>query len=82
MVKTIEFPWEYGIYEGSVSASNPEGTDQGVVEGPYLFSYGDKVYISYSGATVDKYYCLGLMVADKEATSWIRTAGPMSIIRC
>ncbi|HIY19654.1 MAG TPA: family 43 glycosylhydrolase [Candidatus Blautia avistercoris] len=82
MVKTIEFPWEYGIYEGSVSASNPEGTDQGVVEGPYLFSYGDKVYISYSGATVDKYYCLGLMVADKgsdimDPDSWTNVNYPL-----
>ena len=46
-------------YEGSITASNPEGIDQPVVEGPFLFDYGDKVYISYSGATVDKYLHTG-----------------------
>ncbi len=66
-LKGLQWPWEFGIYEGSVTPSNPKGNDQGIVEGPYLFSYGDKVYISYSGATVDKYYCLGLMMADKDS---------------
>ena len=28
VIKSGEWPWEYGIYEGSISASNPEGTDQ------------------------------------------------------
>lgn len=64
-LKTSEWPWEYGKYEGSITADNPEGTDQPVVEGPFLFDYGDKVYMSYSGATVDQYYTLGLMMADK-----------------
>lgn len=65
LIKSGQWPWEYGVYEGSITANNPEGNDQLVVEGPYLFSYGDKVYISYSAATVDKFYTLGLMMADK-----------------
>lgn len=81
-IKAICFPWEYGIQEGSVSTSNPEGSDQGIVEGPYLFEYGDKVYISYSGATVDKYYCLGLMMAEKgsdlmDPASWTNVNYPV-----
>ncbi len=81
-LKGLEWPWEYGIYEGSVTASNPKGDDQGIVEGPYLFEYGDKVYISYSGATVDKYYCLGLMMADKgsnlmDPASWTHLPYPV-----
>lgn len=82
VIKSGEWPWEYGVYEGSISASNPEGTDQLVVEGPYLFEYGDKVYISYSAATVDKYYTLGLMMADKgsdlmDPDSWINIPYPL-----
>ena len=82
VIKSGEWPWEYGIYEGSISASNPEGTDQLVVEGPYLFEYGDKVYISYSAATVDKYYTLGLMMADKgsdlmDPASWTNIPYPL-----
>lgn len=65
LIKSGQWPWEYGVYEGSITVNNPEGNDQLVVEGPYLFSYGDKVYISYSAATVDKFYTLGLMMADK-----------------
>ena len=64
-LKVSEWPWEYGKFEGSITAQNPEGIDQPVVEGPFLFDYGDKVYMSYSGGTVDKFYTLGLMMADK-----------------
>ena len=82
VIKSGEWPWEYGVYEGSISASNPEGTDQLVVEGPYLFEYGDKIYISYSAATVDKYYTLGLMMADKgsdlmDPDSWTNIPYPL-----
>ena len=53
-----------------------------MVEGPYLFEYGDKVYISYSAATVDKYYTLGLMMADKgsdlmDPASWTNIPYPL-----
>lgn len=80
-LKGLQWPWEFGVAEGSVTESNPKGDDQGIVEGPYLFEYGDKVYISYSGATVDKYYCLGLMMADKnsnlmDASSWTQVPYP------
>lgn len=80
-LKGLQWPWEYGIFEGSVTVDNPKGNDQGIVEGPYLFEYGDKVYISYSGATVDKYYCLGLMMADKgsdlmDPASWTQLPYP------
>ena len=81
-LKGLQWPWEYGVAEGSVTDSNPEGNDQGIVEGPYLFEYGDKVYISYSGATVDKYYCLGLMMADRgsnlmDPASWTQVPYPV-----
>lgn len=81
-LKGLQWPWEFGIEEGSVTESNPRGNDQGIVEGPYLFAYGDKVYISYSGATVDKYYCLGLLMADKESNlmdpaSWTQVPYPL-----
>lgn len=66
-VDAIQWPWEYGVQDGSITAANPEGTDQGIVEGPYLFSHGDQMYLSYSGATVDKYYTLGLLKAAKGA---------------
>ncbi len=82
VLKSGDWPWEYGIYEGSINASRPEGTDQLVVEGPYLFEYGDKVYISYSAATVDKFYTLGLMMADKgsdimDPSSWTNVSYPL-----
>ncbi|WP_440322184.1 family 43 glycosylhydrolase [Laedolimicola sp.] len=82
LLKSGEWPWEYGVYEGSITASNPEGNDQLVVEGPYMFSYGDKVYMSYSAATVDKYYTLGLMMADKgsdlmDPESWTNIPYPL-----
>lgn len=59
VIKSGEWPWEYGVYEGSITASNPKGNDQLVVEGPYMFAYGNKVYISYSAATVDKILYIG-----------------------
>lgn len=65
VIRDLTYPWEYGILSGSFSPSNPEGTDQGVIEGQYLFEHGDKVYMTYSGGTVDQYYCLGVMMADK-----------------
>ena len=82
VIKSGEWPWEYGIYEGSITSSNQEGNDQLVVEGPYMFSYGDKVYISYSAATVDKFYTLGLMMADKGSDlmnpdSWTHVTYPL-----
>ncbi len=82
VIKSGEWPWEYGVYEGSITASNPEGNDQLVVEGPYMFAYGDKVYISYSAATVDKYYTLGLLMADKgsdlmDPASWTHVTYPL-----
>ena len=81
VIKSGEWPWEYGVYEGSITASNQEGNDQLVIEGPYLFEYGDKIYISYSAATVDKYYTLGLMMADKgsdimDPASWTHVTYP------
>ncbi len=47
-----------------------------------MFSYGNKVYISYSAATVDKFYTLGLMMADKGSDlmnpdSWTHVTYPL-----
>jgi hypothetical protein len=44
-----------------------EGSDQGVVEAPFMFEHGEYIYIAYSGGTVDKYYTTNLMRASKNA---------------
>jgi GH43 family beta-xylosidase len=56
VIKSLEWPFEYGKH-------NIEGTDQGIVEGAAVLAYGDKLYLSYAGATVDKYYCTAVMTA-------------------
>ncbi|MFC3495664.1 family 43 glycosylhydrolase [Glycomyces rhizosphaerae] len=59
-------PFHYGKQEGSYSSTN-EGVDQCVVEGPYVVEHDGRIYLTYSGATVDKYYTLGLLQADANA---------------
>jgi GH43 family beta-xylosidase len=71
-IKNIEWPFEFGKH-------NVHNTDQGIVEGAAVLQYKDKIYLSYAGATVDKYYCTAVMVADAGAdmmdpASWTHPA--------
>jgi GH43 family beta-xylosidase len=71
-IKTIEWPFEYGKH-------NVYYTDQGIVEGAAVLQYKDRIYLSYAGATVDKYYCTAVMVANAGAdimdpASWTHPA--------
>ncbi|MBD3921758.1 family 43 glycosylhydrolase [Paenibacillus sp. PR3] len=59
-IKSIEWPFEYGKH-------NVHLTDQGIVEGAAVLQYNGKIYLSYAGATVDKYYCTAIMIADAGA---------------
>jgi len=73
--------WEHGKQAPTPSDTN-EGRDQAVVEAPYMISHGGRIYVTYSGGTVDKYYDLGLLTADANATltdpaSWKQTAFPV-----
>lgn len=60
LLKGIEWPFEYGKH-------NIEDTDQGIVEGSAILQYGEKIYLGYAGATVDKYYCTVVMTADADS---------------
>ncbi|MFK4762703.1 LamG-like jellyroll fold domain-containing protein [Microbacterium sp. ZW T5_45] len=80
-IYSISQPWEYGKSAPTPSDAN-EGTDQGIVEAPFMFEYGDYTYITYSGGTVDKYYDLGMLRAAKGAdlakpSSWTRVSFPV-----
>jgi hypothetical protein len=80
-IYSISQPWEYGKSAPTPSDTN-EGNDQGIVEAPFMFEYGDYTYITYSGGTVDKYYDLGMLRAAKGAdlanpSSWTRVAFPV-----
>jgi LPXTG-motif cell wall-anchored protein len=73
--------WERGKQAPTPSDTN-EGQDQAVVEAPYMISHDGRIYITYSGGTVDKYYDLGLLTADADAdltdpASWTQTAFPV-----
>ena len=79
-IYAISWPWEYGK-QAPTPADTSEGRDQGVIEGPFMIEYGDYVYITYSGGTVDKYYDLGLLRAKKDTDlqnpdSWTQMAFP------
>ena len=58
--------FEYGKY-APTPEDNSEGSDQAIVEAPFMFEHGDYVYIAYAGATVDKYYNTNVMRAAKNA---------------
>jgi len=73
--------WERGK-QAPTPTDTDEGADQAVVEAPFAISYGDRIYLTYSGGTVDKYYNLGLLTASADAaledpTSWTQTAYPL-----
>ncbi|GAA1960479.1 LamG-like jellyroll fold domain-containing protein [Agromyces allii] len=77
----ISQPWEYGK-SAPTPSDTTEGNDQGIVEAPYMVEYGDYVYLTYSGGTVDKYYDLGLLRAAKDAdlknaASWTQVPFPV-----
>src|SRR5699024_2822140 len=65
-IYSLSQPWEYGKQAPTPSDTN-EGGDQGIVEAPFMITYGDHIYLTYSGGTVDKYYDLGLLRAEKDA---------------
>lgn len=80
-IYAISQPWEYGKAAPTPSDTN-EGNDQGIVEAPFMFEYGDYTYITYSGATVDKYYDLGMLRTDRGAvltdpSSWTHVSFPV-----
>ncbi|HEY1105818.1 MAG TPA: family 43 glycosylhydrolase, partial [Agromyces sp.] len=80
-VYALSQPWEYGKQAPTPSDTN-EGGDQGIVEAPFMFEYGDFTYITYSGGTVDKYYDLGLLRAANGAdlqnpASWTQVPFPV-----
>jgi GH43 family beta-xylosidase len=67
-IKELEWPFEYGKH-------NSSSNDQGIVEGAAILQYNNKIYLSYAGATVDKYYCTAVMSAElgsdiMEQSSW------------
>lgn len=73
--------WEIGK-QAPTPSDTTEGRDQGVVEAPFMVQQGDKIYITYSGGTVDKYYSLGMLTADATAdlrnpASWTQTPFPV-----
>lgn len=73
--------WEFGK-QAPTPSDTVEGGDQPVVEAPYLVKQGDRVYITYSGGTVDKYYSIGMLNASADAdlrnpASWTSTAYPV-----
>lgn len=80
-IYALSQPWEYGKSAPTPSDTN-EGGDQGIVEAPFMFAYGEYVYLTYSGGTVDKYYDLGLLRAAKDAdlanpASWTHVPFPV-----
>ena len=73
--------WEYGKFAPTPSDVN-EGGDQGIVEAPFMIAYGEYIYLTYSGGTVDKYYDLGLLRAARDAdlanpASWTQVPFPV-----
>ena len=80
-VYAISQVFDYGKSMPTPSDAS-EGTDQGVVEAPFMFEHGDYVYIAYAGGTVDKYYTTNLLRAAKDAdlqdaSSWTQVDFPV-----
>ncbi|WP_308283305.1 family 43 glycosylhydrolase [Bifidobacterium pluvialisilvae] len=72
--------FEYGK-QAPTPGDNTEGSDQAIVEAPFMFKHGGYVYIAYAGATVDKYYNTNVMRAKADAdltdpASWTTAAFP------
>jgi LPXTG-motif cell wall-anchored protein len=80
-VYTTSQPWERGK-QAPTPSDTDEGADQAVVEAPFMIEHGGRVYLTYSGGTVDKYYSLGLLTATADApltdpSSWTQTPFPV-----
>ena len=43
------------------------GTSQSILEGPAAIAHDGKVYVTYSGATIDMHYCTNLVYADLDS---------------
>ena len=57
-------------------------TNQAIDEGPAILRHNGKVYIIYSGSTVDQHYCLGMIYADEDSNltnpaSWKKYPYPL-----
>lgn len=73
--------FENGKY-APTPGDNSEGSDQAIVEAPFMFEHGDYIYILYAGGTVDKYYTTNLLRANKDADlqkadSWTQVDFPI-----
>jgi GH43 family beta-xylosidase len=80
-VYTTSQPWERGK-QAPTPSDTTEGADQAVVEAPFMIEHDGRIFLTYSGGTVDKYYALGLLTADADApltdpASWTQTAFPV-----
>ncbi|MFH8249072.1 LamG-like jellyroll fold domain-containing protein [Microbacterium sp. B2969] len=80
-VYALSQPWEYGK-QAPTPSDTTEGADQGIVEAPFMITYGDYVYLTYSGGTVDKFYDLGMLRAPKDAdltnpANWTQVPSPV-----
>lgn len=80
-IYTTSQPWERGK-QAPTPSDTDEGADQAVVEAPYMIEHDERVYLTYSGGTVDKYYALGLLTATGDAdlldpANWTQTAFPV-----
>ncbi|MEE0419765.1 MAG: immunoglobulin-like domain-containing protein [Lachnospiraceae bacterium] len=63
--------WEYNLKTG-----------QGIDEGPAILQHDGKIYVCYSGATVDQHYCVGMIYADADSNlmdpeSWTKYPYPL-----
>ncbi|WP_181373582.1 family 43 glycosylhydrolase, partial [Microbacterium sp. HMWF026] len=80
-IYTTRQPWERGKQAPTPPDTN-EGADQAIVEAPFMTAHAGRIYLTYSGGTVDKYYSLGLLTAAGDANlldpaSWTQTAFPV-----
>ena len=63
--------WEYNLK-----------TRQGIDEGPAILQHDGKIFVCYSGATVDQHYCVGMIYADADSdlmnpASWTKYPYPL-----
>lgn len=63
--------WEYNLE-----------TKQGIDEGPAILRHNGKIYICYSGGTVDQHYCVGMIYTDEtedlmKPESWKKCCYPL-----
>lgn len=61
---------------------NNIGTGQSILEGPAALIYDGRVYVTYSGATIDMHYCTNLVYADLDSDlmapeSWTKLQTPL-----